>query len=160
MREILFRAKALKDGKWVCGSLTTHRLKGYTFIEELTGNGHALHTVDEETVCQYTGLTDKNGAKIFEGDIVNYNNIYEYNCRSVVNIGKYDQDGSGGEYDSHECFGAYVKVDNFTCLYPNDNDDPFLFPYYLKTQNLMEINVDCEIIGNIYDNPELLEVSE
>ena len=129
MREILFRGKRLDNGAWETGSLVIVRMDchdaQYYIADKMTG----YHTpVDPSTVGQYTGLKDKNGKRIFEGDI------------AKVLQGK-DKDI------------AYVGFENGA------------FMLYPKTGNIYERTLwsywyndwDVEIIGNITDNPELLE---
>ena len=155
-REILFRGKR-GDGKWLYGLYSDDYVYDTDFpciVPLRSEPDDGDWAIDRSTVGQYTGLTDKNGKKIFEGDIVRYNTYDDFDCHSVVCFGKYNQDGSGGEYHPTVCFGWFVEVDNFTVP---DFLEPTNFEDYLKTQNLLEVALNCEIIGNIHDNPELLE---
>ena len=158
MREILFRGKRTDDYEWIEGSLCTTIPSDEDFytISYFDFEGYYIEEkVIPETVGQYTGLTDKNGKKIFEGDIVQYNTYDDFDCHSVVKFGEYNQDGSYGEYSATKCIGFYVEVDNFTCPDWCENDPEF-FPEYFGQQNILEVASNCEVIGNIYDNPQLL----
>ena len=129
MREILFRGKRLDNGAWETGSLVIVRMDchdaQYYIADKMTG----YHTpVDPSTVGQYTGLKDKNGERIFEGDI------------AKVLQGK-DKDI------------AYVGFENGAfMLYPKTGKiyERTLWEYWYNEW-------DVEVIGNITDNPELLE---
>ena len=86
MREILFKGKCEKEGDWHFGHLfqtdsgTICILEKYVPLKELN-----YFEVDPKTVCQYTGLTDKNGKKIFEGDCLGHKqNVVEYLSGSFV----------------------------------------------------------------------------
>lgn len=71
MREILFKAKRISDGKWIEGSLIVYSDQTTGIVYDIGDiEGMRKEVVRPETVCQYTGLTDRNGKKIFEGDIV------------------------------------------------------------------------------------------
>lgn len=74
-KEILFRAKTKATKEWTYG----HFAKQYDVPQIYTGNGHEC--IHEDTLCQYTGLTDIHGDKIFEGDIIT--NISDGSCGYV-----------------------------------------------------------------------------
>ena len=123
MREILFRAKRLDNGEWVQGDLV-----------QAPDGRKAISTEDDlvdavpETVCQYTGMTDRNGRKIFEGDICKY-----YNSEDKDGIAVIREDYA--EWRS----GTIRQKEIMTPL------------FYLKCSK------EWEVIGNIFDNPELLQ---
>ena len=132
MREILFRGKTQQHTRWIYGDLNHYMCDDGVFIAE---NGHSMHRVFKETVGQYTGLTDKNGTKIFEGDIVWF------------------EDESPSNYEYHDCTemrcGTIEYGDN--CFYITDR-------IAVEMEDLIyDGKLDVEIIGNIHDNPELLK---
>lgn len=121
MREILFRGKF--GNEWKYGFLSIEP-KGLVIKEPYKNESSNVWHIDADTVGQYTGLTDKNGTKIFEGDIVKYGD-------TVHNVVFEQRNGTA-------YFGlVYSTLETLS------------FEYY---QDLKQI----EVIGNIYDNPELL----
>lgn len=123
-REIVFRGKRINSGQWIMGSFVSYSDYDNDKVHLIyTSNGNP-NSVDPSTVGQYTGLTDKYGTKIFEGDVVNFKTSAYFfkNCR--IN------------YESQ--FARFCAIDNKGYEYPMD-----------KTFNY-------EIIGNVFDNPELL----
>ena len=159
MREILFRGKRIDNGEWVegCGIIATENwVSIFTVIDDIDENSSEVNEIEviPDTVGQYTGLDDKCGNKIFEGDIVKHHNFGKTEYTSVVKFGEYEQDGSDGEYAPTECIGFYVEVKSYFVLYYSGDWEPR--PYLLQ-RNLLEVAKSCEVIGNIYDNPELLK---
>lgn len=124
MREILFRGKRLDNGEWVEGSL--HIEYGETTKDGNRAKDHRIlgmrgecYYVDPASVGQFTGLLDKNGKQIFEGDVVR------------------------GPHIGDDLMVEPVEFSAFHGFTPFD---------YLR-EDL------CEVIGNRFDNPELLEVT-
>ena len=125
MREILFRGKKTGFDEWVEGYISSPcKNEMYFMVEASTG---ADWCVDAETVGQDTGLTDKNGKKIFEGDIV---------VQPVRETSKHSP-----------CIVEFHKG-KFQAHYVSENR--FFDRYY-------DINSYTKVIGNIHDNPELLK---
>ena len=128
MREILFRAKRKDNGKWVYGSYVKYTDYDGIMVDLIfTGNGNP-NDVIPETVGQYTGLTDKNGKMIFEGDIV----IYAGEMHEVV-----------FETQNNSAYFGVKIAENET----------WHLGHYVEPNRL-------EVIGNIHDNPNLLEVQD
>ena len=133
MREILFRGKRIDNGEWVYGYYIrygwTHQEKDY--VVPLYASDLYAKEVIPETVGQYTGLTDKNGKKIFEGDIIVCKQEIAGNfIDSCVAIGFVEM--------KHSAFGLHRKQG-----------------YYRPFKDWLE-DYEYEVIGNIHDNPELL----
>ena len=146
-REILFRGKRTDNGKWVEGSLIKvgWRNKPTTYSIMLTRPTACNYIVDPETVGQYTGLTDKNGVRIFEGDILRG---FEYPFCSNIN-GEFNYFAEIVWFDDSSAFGIY------TFKNPKSNVRGISEG---NTDYLEYFNADkWEVIGNIHDNPELLE---
>lgn len=121
-----------------CGSNSQYEVEEY----DEQGNHYTVYSADEVILQQYTGLKDKNGKLIFEGDIVFYpdeycrRNKYEIYLEIVWKEGEYSAQGFFTTKSSNLQFRDYHLVD------------------FTREDGLM----DVEIIGNIYENPELLEV--
>lgn len=131
MREILFQGKRIDNGEWMEGYVSKYfdGFKTATCIawptrETITGS--LCYDVDPATVGQYTGLTDKNGKKIFEGDVMEFD-AYGLHYKGVVSF----VDG------------------NFCVMCNRPTASPFL------DSAIKQHDAIC--VGNIYDNPELLE---
>lgn len=144
-REILFRGKRKDNGEWICGDLLQDVESGICAIVSYVNLGGNIHDLSEscifavipETVGQYTGLTDKNGVKIFEGDIVKGTAYSATRIGVIVWI------------DEISSFGVrHVNAPNPTAW---ENSSILRCVSLGKTDEFA-----AEVIGNIHDNPELL----
>ena len=129
MREILFRGKSVDTNEWIYGHYVHQYGADMIYLPDGVDReyGFDYYHINPETVGQYTGLTDKNGKNIFEGDIVKTD---KFNTPNKLYVIKYDL-----------LLGAFIGEDNGTMYFTTFDGDSELF----------------EIIGNIHDNPELLK---
>lgn len=159
MREILFKGKRIDNGEWVEGYYIYHIKRTlYPCGDKLSPEDeqHAImcdgfsdwgmprdtvhYDIDPDTLCQYTGLTDKNGNKIFENDIVK--------CCSVDITEKYLE------------FVSEVFFRDGTWLVREPDDCEDLLYGYDDSLKWVSHVPEIEVIGNVFDNPELLESEE
>lgn len=131
MREILFRGKRADTGDWVKGFYIQ---KPNPFSEDGKPIRHCIvdlppfgYDVDPETVGQFTGLLDKNGTKIFEGDIL-----------------------SDPEYPKYTTGAIYYGSCNCSCC-------GGVYGFYSEENADLRNADSLTVIGNVYDNPELLK---
>ena len=135
MREILFRGKRTDNGEWVEGDLLQTRYHSghieYQIMPQTPVS--SAYPVLPETVGQFTGLTDKNGKRIFEGDICKFKRFNDVHIGKVV---------------------FNVTTASFIMWY-----QPIVGAYGEKATQKMLLSVcdNIEVVGNIHDNPELME---
>ena len=163
MREIKFRGKRVDNGEWVYGyyvqNLTEYVWTGYQngvrvfkqvdiphcIVDPYNDYQNSLsYRVIPETVGQYTGINDKNGVEIYEGDIVQAEkDVFETYSRGDI------ENGTLEVWDELVC-----TIDPFGEI--RFEDSAFMIEEYF-----LEIlkECECEVIGNIHENPELLEVA-
>lgn len=126
MREILFRGKRTENGEWIEGMPCSDYRGGIDAIQAFNGG---IYDIIPETVGQFTGLADKNGKKIFEGDIVNYTGMPK-----IYMIDFHE------EFLHCSLFYYDKELKNiYYCGIVHKNDGKSI-----------------EVIGNIHDNPEFL----
>ena len=143
MREILFRGKSVTDGRWVFGDLSNYgdyraitTTRGFSIIDSCE--------VIPETVGQYTGLTDKRGKKIFEGDILRESAKNGWEKKNFVGFEVFWHDNDscdrhiGWQMNRLHFYGSLSGAD--------------IYPIAFRPEWTRRM----EVIGNIYDNPELM----
>lgn len=146
MKEILFRGKRVDNGEWVCGflveALNCVTDKNETFIIEQDatyftyGEFACAVEVKPETVGQFTGLCDKNGKKIFEGDIISAVTLDTgKEQRAVIGFGNFIDENNDDEY-----IGFFIEFDGIKTT--------------ITQLSMEECKNRIEVIGNKYDNKE------
>lgn len=137
----LFKAKRKDDCEWVFGNRIDDGVTGQVFIHAVGNSVNESDKVGEEgclqfvafevapsTICQCTGLKDKNGKLVWENDIVEYRD-----CTTERYVVAYENDKACFEYQQYGC--SIMNFDEMS-------------------------SVEVEVVGNVFDNPELLEVQE
>lgn len=134
MREILFKAKRVDNGEWVEGYYRRIPCMGWHehyIMPQNPKNRMEQYEIDESTLCQYTGLANKNCEKIWENDIVEFNDMkftgFDFFPTPVWGIVHWD------------CEGACFRVE---------------YSMYVGSGEAIR---NCKTIGNIFDNPDLIE---
>ena len=139
MREILFKAKKLNGSEWVIGSYVhtfnedkkcpvVGVMTENHWIVEISGN---MILIDKDTICQYTGLTDKNGNKIWENDVIGY-------------------------WDTYSTENGLAEADCIGKVFWDDETLSFQVTERLSAESY-EVMDECSVIVNIFDNPDLLK---
>lgn len=195
MKEILYRAKAInrdpnmnyrtnyQNGDWVYGLVS--RLDEYS-AEMTDKSGVSGIDIDRKTICEFAGLYDKNGNKIFEGDVLEFNDEYGiwrasvvftrglfgidvYNKKQIKNPENWDREypitqsrgwGCAWGYEEFGTAFSHRKPLAQITLYKGKEEDYKNSDYYKLHEKCGWGNyftMSAVIIGNIYDNPELLE---
>lgn len=139
MREILFRAKRVDNGEWAEGYYA--KLKWCNNIihvvipdkAEIDSGNSLLETyeINPETICQYTGKSDEDGKKIFEGDIVGFIDLYS----------------TESGYSESSCLGEVIWSKEECCFHVTNR---------LSAES-WEVLDECKVVGNVFDNKELLD---
>ena len=126
----LFKAKRLDNHYWILGFLSVNKTGKY-FIRPICGSALSSEEVDKNTICQCTGLKDRNGKLILENDIVAY-------------------------WDTYSTENGWAEADCIGKVVWDDETLSFQVTNRLSAESY-EVLDECSVIGNIFDNPELLE---
>lgn len=141
----LYRAKRIDNGEWVIGNRIDDGVTGQVFIHTVGNSVNESDKVGEEgclqfvafevapaTICQCTGLKDKNGNLIWENDIVAY-------------------------WDSYSTESGLAEADCIGKVVWDDETISFQVTNRLSAESYEVLGDECSVIGNVFDNPELLE---
>lgn len=152
IRTIIFRGKRKDNGEWVYGDFMhgneRKSLRDSIFVYDSETQSFNDYEIDSSTIGQYTGLTDKNGKKIFEGDIIRYADLYDYYIYldSVENPEAYEKIDEGYIWTIDEV--VYAIKDGYPAFDLNKHD--------FEANGLSELSESgqyfYEVIGNIHDN--------
>ena len=169
MREILFRAKRIDNGEWVEGDLRQDRdletayISGWDYYTTEGGLEREPfeYEIKLETLCQYTGLKDKNGKRIWENDILRQKttdefkkyNPMQWERYGVVKFGENDWRSDWAGYCS---IGFYIEHLRSISIRPKDYCVGSM-QNGINQRDMLDKNYPFEVIGNIFDNPELLK---
>lgn len=128
----LYRGKRIDNGEWVVGHFYEFMVKSYIFEPPFTSKA-LTYEVEPSTICQCTGLKDKNDKLIFENDIVSY-------------------------WDSYSTENGLAEADCIGKVVWDDETISFQVTNRLSAESWEVLDDECSVVGNAIDNPELLEV--
>ena len=132
----LFKAKRLDNHYWILGFLSVNKTGKY-FIRPICGSALSSEEVDKNTICQCTGLKDRNGKLVWENDIVHNGNYFVVKWN--LSCARFD-----------------FALNNSHNI-PVGRWEPMIIDWKNSDFKEYRNNIDFEVIGNIFDNPELLE---
>ena len=162
MQKKLFRGKRVDNGEWVYGYYIRYGFNGQEKEYIVPSYASALYAIEviPETVGQYTWLTDNNANKIFEGDIIKAKHYYQGDLNDNEFLEKKIRNAYGKKIEGNVFYKEYTYLRNYIVEYSskkgtwigrNGSDQHPL----ISLRNFYHCG---EVIGNIHDNPELLEV--
>lgn len=169
MRTIKFRARAfekvwgtnIENGDWVYGNYFEESIdiednitfQTQYFIKSPYGDHYQDIRIDIKTLGQFTGLIDKNGKEVFENDIVKWSVNTKINKEEFQRFAPFDR------YSIVE-INPDIQFMQLFCINLTNNEKFISFEQVIKYGKYNFENAEFEVIGNIYENPELLEIKQ